>query len=237
VKAGRDSSPRETPTGASLAWAVNQVPSAPLSAHPTPLIANSGTEHQANNWRRREFRPVVLRVATDYPQFSDIGNATPYATRHTFISCCLQAGVSLATVAQWCGTSIQMISATYGRMIQRHEEAPPVRSASSFERVWLRPCHCFRLLRASPRRRHGVGPQGRFRTPRRSRVGPQVGLWARNCLRRSAGKRPFSRAFGEIAQLVEHTTENRGVLGSIPSLAIFKDACTWLGFGDMREAV
>jgi hypothetical protein len=30
---------------------------------------------------------------------------------------------------------------------------------------------------------------------------------------------PSSRA-GEVAQLVEHTTENRGVAGSIPALAI-----------------
>jgi hypothetical protein len=28
------------------------------------------------------------------------------------------------------------------------------------------------------------------------------------------------RAAGEVAQLVEHTTENRGVAGSIPALAI-----------------
>ena len=27
---------------------------------------------------------------------------------------------------------------------------------------------------------------------------------------------------GEVAQLVEHTTENRGVVGSIPTLAIYK---------------
>ena len=84
------------------------------------------TEHQARNWRRREFRPVVRQVATDFPQFVDIARATPYATRHTFISCCLQAGISLATIAQWCGTSIQMISWTYGRMIQRYEGASPV---------------------------------------------------------------------------------------------------------------
>jgi integrase len=84
------------------------------------------SEHQANNWRRRDFRPVVQQVATDYPQFSGIARATPYATRHTFISCCLQAGLSLATIAAWCGTSIQMISATYGRMIRRHEGASPI---------------------------------------------------------------------------------------------------------------
>ena len=65
-------------------------------------------------------------VAADYPKFSSIAAATPYAARHTFISCCLEAGVSLATVAAWCGTSIQMISATYGRGIRRYEGAPPV---------------------------------------------------------------------------------------------------------------
>jgi integrase len=84
------------------------------------------TEHQANNWRRREFRPVVGQVAKDFPQFADLARATPYATRHTFISCCLQAGLSLATIAAWCGTSIHMISATYGRMIRRHEGSSPV---------------------------------------------------------------------------------------------------------------
>jgi len=68
----------------------------------------------------------VREVATDYPKFSSIAAATPYAPRHTFISCCLQAGISLATVAAWCGTSIQMISATYRRMIRRHGGAPPV---------------------------------------------------------------------------------------------------------------
>jgi hypothetical protein len=44
------------------------------------------TEHQARNCRRREFRLVVHQVATDFPQFVDIAEATPYATRHTFIA-------------------------------------------------------------------------------------------------------------------------------------------------------
>jgi hypothetical protein len=42
---------------------------------------------------------------------------------------------------------------------------------------------------------------------------------------------------GEIAQLVEHTTENRGVLGSIPSLAISEDACMWAVFREVGEAI
>jgi hypothetical protein len=84
------------------------------------------SEHQAKNWRRREFRPVVRQVAVDFPQFADIGQATPFAAPHTFISCCLQAGVSLATIAAWCGTSIQMVSATYWRIIRRHLGASPI---------------------------------------------------------------------------------------------------------------
>jgi len=84
------------------------------------------TEHQAHNWRQREFRPVARQVAADFPQFASVARASPYATRHTFISACLQAGISLATIAAWCGTSIQMISQTYGRMIRRHEGSAPV---------------------------------------------------------------------------------------------------------------
>jgi hypothetical protein len=84
------------------------------------------TEHQARNWRARDFRPVARQVAADFPQFADIARATPYAGRHSFVSCCLQAGISLAAIAEWCGTSIQMISQTYGRMIRRYEGATPV---------------------------------------------------------------------------------------------------------------
>jgi hypothetical protein len=53
-----------------------------------------------------------------------------------------------------------------------------------------------------------------------------VGLRRRNRPRRGAEKLAFSRAFGEIAQLVEHTTENRGVPGSIPGLAIQPSPCS-----------
>src|SRR3954464_770936 len=43
------------------------------------------------------------------------------------------------------------------------------------------------------------------------------------------GSLAFSCA-GEIAQLVEHTTENRGVPGSSPGLAIFGTNCKRAGF-------
>ena len=82
--------------------------------------------------------------------------ATPYATRHTFISCCLQAGISLATVAQWCGTSIQMISQTYGRMIQRHEGASTVALDEQFRTAKVEAVS----LLAAGSRGGGAGAQG-----------------------------------------------------------------------------
>jgi integrase len=94
-----------------------------LSVHRLDVVR---TEHQARNWREREFRPVARQIALDFPQFAELRNATPYTARHTFMSCCLQAGISPATIAGWCGTSIQMISQTYGRVIPRYEGASPV---------------------------------------------------------------------------------------------------------------
>ena len=86
----------------------------------------------ARAWREREFKPVARQIALDYPQFSSLARATPYVTRHTFVSCCLQAGISLATIASWRGTSIEMISRTYGRMISRYEGAPPAELALQY---------------------------------------------------------------------------------------------------------
>jgi hypothetical protein len=40
--------------------------------------------------------------------------------------------LSLATIAAWCGTSIQMISAPYGRIIRRHEGASPIELDEQF---------------------------------------------------------------------------------------------------------
>lgn len=91
------------------------------------------SEHQAHNWREREFRPIARQVAADFPQFKDLGSATPYAARHTFMSCCLQAGISPPTIAGWCGTSIQMISKTYGRTIRRYEGASPISLDEQFQ--------------------------------------------------------------------------------------------------------
>ncbi len=117
------------------------------------------TEHQARNWREREFRPVVRQVAAEFPQFADLRDATPYAARHTFISCCLQAGISLATIAGWCGTSIQMISETYGRVIRRYEGASPVTLNEQFQAARLEAMTLLSAHSTTASRRQG-GPTG-----------------------------------------------------------------------------
>ena len=149
------------------------------------------TQHQADNWRRREFAPVARQVARDFPQFADLVRATPYATRHTFISCCLQAGISLATIAAWCGTSIQMISTTYGRMIRRLEGAPPVSLDEQFRAGKV---EAMSLLEASfpnrDARGHGgsrVRVSGRVGQPRGSRTDATRGRLPAERARKLAG--------------------------------------------------
>src|SRR5271168_1560436 len=56
-----------------------------------------------------------------------------------------------------------------------------------------------------------------------------MGLWHDNCRRRRGIKWLLSRSLAEIAQLVEHTTENRGVPGSSPGLAIGCSPCSGAG--------
>src|SRR5438128_8967930 len=79
-------------------------------------------------------------------------------------------------------------------------------STSSFEPVRLRPCHCVPTARGALRRR------------------PRAGSPAQNCRLLDAQKLAISRAFGEIAQLVEHATENCVRAAAFaPALAVFWD--------------
>lgn len=41
--------------------------------------------------------------------------APPYCTRHTFITLCLERGIQPKDLAEWCGTSAQMIHEHYGK--------------------------------------------------------------------------------------------------------------------------
>ena len=138
------------------------------------------SENQAHAWREREFRPVVRQIAADFSQFSELHNATPYVTRHTFVSCCLQAGISLATIASWCGTSIQMISRTYGRTIGRHEGGSPVALAQQYRTAKV---EAMSLLSAASETSSAAEPTAEhmvsFKTPSPARGGPTGGPMGR----------------------------------------------------------
>jgi integrase len=136
-----------------------------ISAHRLDVVL---TEHQASNWRERDFRPVARQIALEFPQFAGLRNVTPYAARHTFMSCCLQAGISLATIASWCGTSIQMISQTYGRVISRYEGASPVTLDEQFRTGRLEAMSLLSATPTTPPAQHET-PTG---TPKKPKVAP-----------------------------------------------------------------
>jgi hypothetical protein len=50
------------------------------------------------------------------------------ATRHTFISVALSKGCNLKWVAEYCGTSVEMIEKSYGKFIADDGAAPLIRS-------------------------------------------------------------------------------------------------------------
>src|ERR1700736_4999204 len=81
------------------------------------------------------------------------------------------------------------------------------------------------------------GPRSGLVGPRKGSASPAVRAWRVGAPGMARSERPSAQGRagsigrrGEIAQLVEHTTENRGVPSSSLGLAISKDACTWSGF-------
>src|SRR5579884_1290594 len=85
-----------------------------------------------------------------------------------------------------------------------------------------------------------VHPVAQVRQPQRAPVQARRPRAARATGRRGAPRpdpAPLASApTGEIAQLVEHTTENRGVPGSIPGLAIVMGPSTGAGAGARKLA-
>src|SRR5947207_12559472 len=121
---------------------------------------------------------------------------------------------------------MSLVSSAYGRTIRR-QKAPPVTLDEQFRTGKV---EAMSLLAAGLRQFETAG-QGGPAAPSLDPADDQgcVHRWvqrSKNCPAPGVEKAPFSRTFGEIAQLVEHTTENRGVLGSIPSLAIRRFACS-----------
>lgn len=86
-----------------------------LAAHPARIDsrllfpAARGAYIDLQNWRWREWTPA-LKAAGIAPR-------TPYATRHTFASLSIAAGVSLFELSRFMGTSPAMLDKTYGHLL------------------------------------------------------------------------------------------------------------------------
>jgi integrase len=91
-----------------------------LEAHPwridSPLVypGEQGGHLNLHAWRRDEWHPAL--DAAGLPKL------VPYATRHTFASFSIAAGVSLFYLARLMGTSVQQIDATYGHLLPESED-------------------------------------------------------------------------------------------------------------------
>jgi hypothetical protein len=80
-------------------------------------------------------------------------------------------------------------------------------------------------------RRIGTGNQAQYQ----NRLQTPANRW--HVVRRSYQKKSCKSALSHGFSRPTENRENRGVPGSIPGLAISKDACTWRGFGRLSEAV
>jgi len=77
-------------------------------------------------------------------------------------------------------------------------------------RISLTGCPCWPVVSTTPMPRR-VGPQVGLRVGPATGVGPKVGPKAILAASLESQNRLISRGFGEIAQLVEHTTENHAI--------------------------
>jgi len=67
-------------------------------------------------WPKKSWYPVLRALGIRPRKF--------YATRHTFISVALSKGSNLKWVAEYCGTSVEMIEKSYGKFIADDGAAP-----------------------------------------------------------------------------------------------------------------
>ena len=74
------------------------------------------TRDDGNPWTHSDWDHLV-RDARDR---AELGGVTAYDLRHTFITESLTSGVDPLTVARIAGTSMEMISTTYGKLIEDH---------------------------------------------------------------------------------------------------------------------
>ncbi|MGO9490389.1 MAG: hypothetical protein ACLQBB_15360 [Solirubrobacteraceae bacterium] len=88
----------------------------------------TGACHMSNNqacqWRSRYFKPAVKLLAEGRSELADLAIATPYSLRRGGVSARLR-GENAQSVAEQCGTSLEMLSRHYSYEIDDFAEGRP----------------------------------------------------------------------------------------------------------------
>lgn len=89
----------------------------PEPCDPNTLVfpARNGREINTHNFLNRTWKPIVENLVRE----GKVKEYLPqYNCRHTFITLCLEDGISSRRVAEWCGTSVAVIETHYAGVIE-----------------------------------------------------------------------------------------------------------------------
>lgn len=78
------------------------------------LTGAKGGQYLLQNWRKREFYPLMLELTINQPNFYGVRRRTPYSCRHTFASLAYRAGVEKEILKKIIGhTTWEFTAKTY----------------------------------------------------------------------------------------------------------------------------
>lgn len=77
------------------------------------FLSPNGLAIDSHNFLNREWKPLLEKIGIDY--------RSQYTTRHTFITHCLEAGVSVQQVADWVGNSSRTIWQHYAGISKKRD--------------------------------------------------------------------------------------------------------------------
>ncbi len=119
-KTTKTDKPRYFPINAELQAILEIIKPNPCAAHALVFPAKNGKELDTHNFLNRVWKPTVQQLVKE----GKVKEYLPqYNCRHTFITLCLEDGISSRRVADWCGTSVQVIEEHYAGAIA-HIQVP-----------------------------------------------------------------------------------------------------------------
>jgi len=114
-KATKTSKPRYFPINEELRILFDSVRLENYDSNALVFPSINGREINAHNFLNRIWKPIVKQLVKE----GKVKEYLPqYNCRHTFITLCLEDGISSRRVSEWCGTSVTVIETHYAGVIQ-----------------------------------------------------------------------------------------------------------------------